>query len=186
MDAQIGRLLKGLDDRKLAARTAVFFTSSQGQSLGSHGVVAKQTMYDEGIRVPLIVRLPGGKPRVVEHLVSHVDFFPTFCQLAGVRAPEVEGRSLLPLLRGENPRGWREEIFASFHSPGPSHQLSTRAIRTAGHKLILHLLTSEAQLFDLRADPYEMTNRLDDPAAAAVKQKLSAKLEAWRKQVPGR
>lgn len=186
VDAQVGRLLKGLEERGLTRRTAVFFTASQGYSLGSHGVVAKQTMYDEGIRVPLIARLPGSKPRVVDQLVSHVDFFPTFCELAGVRAPEVEGRSLLPLLRGANPREWREEVFASFHSPGPSHQLSTRAIRTSGHKLISHLLTGEAQLFDLRADPYEMTNLLNDPAAADIKQKLTAKLNAWRSQVDGR
>jgi arylsulfatase A-like enzyme len=185
LDAQVGRLLKGLRDRSLTERTAVIFTASQGYSMGSHGVVAKQTMYEEGIRVPLIVRLPAAKPCVIRQLVSHVDIFPTICQLAGMTMPDVEGRSLLPLLNGGDPPDWRTEIFASFHSP-TGHQLSTRAIRTANHKLIRHLLTNEAELFDLRTDPYEMTNRIDDPAYVQVKAQLSASLDAWRRQVDGR
>jgi len=93
LDAQVGRLLRGLAERRLDDHTVIIFTASQGYSIGSHGVVAKQTMYEEGIRVPLVVHVPLVPARTVRELVSHVDLFPTICELAGVRVPPVDGRS---------------------------------------------------------------------------------------------
>jgi len=181
MDVQIGRVLDTLDRLGLARDTLVIFVSDQGYSLGAHGFVGKQTMYDEGIVTPLILRyprLPRGKS-TNDALVSLVDLFPTICESAGVGVPdEVEGQSLLQLYQGAG--DWpREHVFSSFHSP-TAHYMSTRCIRTGRHKLIQHLLTGETELFDLALDPHELKNLAGRPELAALQQQLTQKLMAWR------
>ncbi|MHC4399010.1 MAG: sulfatase family protein [Planctomycetota bacterium] len=181
MDAQIGRLLDKLDQLELAADTLVIFVGDQGYSMGSHGFVGKQTMYDEGIITPLVVRygrLQRGRP-VHDALVSIVDLFPTICEAAGVEVPEaVEGRSLLGLYQGKADK-LRDCVFASFHSP-TKHFMSTRCVRAERHKLIQHLLTGEVELFDLAADPFELANLAGRAEHAELQQELTEKLMKWR------
>jgi arylsulfatase A-like enzyme len=175
LDAQVGRILDTLDARGLADNTVVLFVGDQGLSLGSHGVVGKQTLYEEGIRTPLIVRHPGlrrGAP-TSDALVSVVDLFPTICEAAGVAVPsKIDGKSLWGLYRGDA-ASVRGEIFAMYHD-------LQRGVRTSRHKLIFHLRTGAAELFDLRADPFEMTNLAGRPESAAVQADLLARLNAWR------
>jgi arylsulfatase A-like enzyme len=185
MDAQIGRLLDVLDQRQLADDTLVIFVSDQGYSLGSHGFVGKQTMYDEGLITPLILRDPRLRrgPATCDALVSLVDLFPTICEAAGVEVPEtVEGQSLLGLYQGKVDK-IRDHVFASFHSP-TSHFMSTRCIRTERHKLVQHLLTGEVELFDLATDPLELKSLAGQPDHASLQEQLTEKLMAWRRQVP--
>lgn len=181
MDEQIGRVLAVLEERNLANDTLVLFVGDHGYSMGSHGFVGKQTMNEEGIRTPLILRYPRIKRSEpsVSKLVSLIDLFPTIAESAGCRIPEtVEGRSLLGLYQGKDTT-WRSSVFSAFHSPD-RHHMSTRCIRTERYKYIQHLLTNEEELFDLRADPFEMRNIIDQPDVAEQRKKLNAELMQWR------
>jgi arylsulfatase A-like enzyme len=175
LDAQVGRILDALEARGLSDNTVVVFVGDQGLSLGAHGVVGKQTLYEEGIRTPLIVRNPAvhrGAP-TSDALVSVVDLFPTLCEAAGAAVPPgVEGKSLWGLYRGDG-GPVHPEIFALYHN-------LQRAVRTPSHKLILHLRSGAVELFDLRTDPYELTNLVGRPETAAVQAELTARLNAWR------
>jgi len=184
MDEQIGRILATLKGKGLERNTLVIFGSAKGLSLGSHGIIGKQTMYEEGLRTSLIVRHPTLKPK--EHistaLVSNVDLLPTICEAAGVAIPEaVEGRSLLGLYDGSSDER-RERLFFSYHDP--NRNTVTRAIRTERHKFVQHLVTGERQLFDLERDPYELENLVGLPEAAEIEAALERELMRWRKEGP--
>ena len=116
-------------------------------------------MYEEGIRLPLIIRYQKLKRISVENsnLVSLIDIFPTICEVAGIAVPDsVEGKSLLDLYHRQV-RWDRERIFASFVSP-TRHRLDIRCVRTERHKLVHHLTTDEIELYDLEKDPDELEN----------------------------
>ncbi|MFT5470019.1 MAG: arylsulfatase A-like enzyme [Verrucomicrobiales bacterium] len=179
MDAQIGRILTTLREKEIEDETLVIFASVKGLSLGSHGIIGKQTMYEEGIRTSLILRHPTlqRSDAVNSNLVSTIDILPTICEAAGVAIPaSVEGESLLGLYDGS--REGRERIFASYHDP--NRMTVTRAIRTDRYKLIQHLVTGEQQLFDLSSDPYELTNLIAGPDYREVEGRLTRELLRWR------
>jgi len=182
-DEQIGRILDTLDEKKLSKDTLVIFLADHGISLGAHGISGKQTMYEEGIRLPLIVRYPRLKRSHAKNpsLASLIDIFPTICDAAGVPIPEsVEGKSLLNLYEGKG-RWDRDRIFASFVSP-ERHRLNIRCIRTDRYKLVYHLTTDEIELYDLEKDPYELTNLAGQQQFARLQNQLAEELLARRKQ----
>ncbi len=190
MDAQIGRVLDKLDELNLADDTLVIFVGDHGYSMGSHGFVGKQTMYEEGIRTPLIVRYPRLRrgPPTHDALTTLMDICPTILEAAGVEVPDgVEGRTLLGYYQGrDDPR--REQIFAGFasrHKPS-YHRMVTRCVRTERYKFIQHLLTDEVELFDLKEDPHEMNNLAGKPEHPALQAELRRKLMAWRAEVDDR
>jgi len=179
MDDQIGRMLKVIREKKLDENTLVIFASVKGMSMGSHGIIGKQTMYEEGVRSSLIVRHPTLRPaaNINSSLVSTTDIFPTICEIAGVDIPDsVEGQSLLGIYDGS--RKARERLFMSYHDP--RRDTITRAIRTNRYKLIQHLVTGERQLFDLEKDPYELKNLIKLPEGKAVEPRLTKELMSWR------
>jgi arylsulfatase A-like enzyme len=111
-------------------------------------------------------------------LVSLTDLFPTICETAGVNVPAaVEGKSLLALYQGK-PVAWRQQVFASHHSPA-RHGMSTRCVRSKRYKLIEQRLTGEVELFDLQTDPYELVNLAGSRDHAAIRAKLEAELAQW-------
>jgi len=198
-DDQIGRILDKLDEKQLTEDTLVIFLADHGISLGAHGISGKQTMYEEGIRLPLVMRYPRLRRGSAENpnLVSLIDIFPTICEVAGITIPDsIEGKSLLGPYQSKGP--WHREgprkagtqrIFASFVSP-TRHRLNIRCIRTERYKLIHHLTTDETELYDLEKDPYELNN-LARPAcqgpvgarqkrSSKLKKRLAAELLAWR------
>lgn len=180
LDHEIARMLSGLEEAGLAENTLVIFAADHGYSLGSHGFVGKQCMYEEGLRLPLIVRYPPAQrgAAVCGALVSLTDFYPTICEVAGLKTPAaVEGRSLLAWYRGESP-AWRGEVFASHHSPA-KHGMSTQCVRTDRYKLIQHKLTGEEELFDLDDDPWERVNLADREELGSVRKELAARLANW-------
>ena len=102
----------------LAENTIVIYTSDQGFYLGEHGWFDKRFMYEESLRTPLVVRWPGmvTPGAVDEQIVSNVDFAPTFLEAAGVEVPaDMQGRSLVPLLKGEAPSDWRKSFYYHFY-----------------------------------------------------------------------
>lgn len=180
MDVQIGRLLAHLDALGLAGNTVVVYTTDHGDMCGSHGMIDKHmVMYDDVVRVPLLVRWPGlSTPGPCDAFVSGaLDLAATLCDGAGIPAPSTfVGQSLLPLLRGE-PDPARDAAFAMYH--GSQFGLySQRMVRDAHWKYIWNA-TGEDELYDLAADPGEITNLATAPAAQPELSRLRRRLVAW-------
>ncbi len=184
VDENLGRVLDFLDRSDLAEHTVVVYTSDQGFFLGDHGWFDKRWMYEESLRTPLIVRWPG----VVEagtrrgELVQNLDLPETFLDLVGATIPSsMQGRSLVPLLRGDPAPDWRDAIYYQyFEYPGWHMVRRHYGIRTHTHKLIHYYEIGEWELFDLERDPEELASVHDDPAYAAVRADLETRLDSLR------
>src|SRR6185436_12791742 len=122
VDDNIGRMLEYLNKSGLEDNTVVIYTSDQGFFLGDHGWYDKRFMYEECLRMPLIVRWPGvTKPGAKQEVMAlNIDFAPTFMEMAGVKAAgDIQGRSLVPLLHDRKPRNWRDSFYYRYyHDPG--------------------------------------------------------------------
>lgn len=177
IDQRIGELMTFLKLRGQLENTVIIFAGDNGLTLGAHGLLGKQCLYEEGVRVPLILRGPGVKAgQVCDQLVDLMDIMPTMCEMAGAPIPkEVQGRSLMPWLQGGH-HGGRKEIFCHYHD-------LFRMIRTREHKLITHLKTGREELFNMRADPYELNDLSHDPNARSVLELLQTRLKAWRTEL---
>jgi len=186
VDDNLGRLLTYLDEAGLADNTVVIYSSDQGFYLGEHGWYDKRWMYEESLRMPLIVRWPGVVEAGSENsdLVQNLDFAETFLEMAGVPVPEqMQGRSLVPLLRGEHPADWRDAIYYQYYEfPGVHAVQRHYGIRTERYKLIHYYLIDEWELFDLEADPDELLSVYDDSEYAEVRMELEARLAELRVQ----
>ncbi len=126
-------------------------------------------MYEPGLRIPLIARGPGIKSgSQPAQFVSNLDFAPTFLDLAGLPIPaSMQGRSLVPLLRGEAPADWRTSFYYRYyHDPGHHNTAAHYGVRTATHKLIYYWKKDAYEMFDLTKDPAEQHNLLYDPEEA--------------------
>ncbi len=189
IDDSVGRLLKYLDDEGLAENTIVIYTSDQGFYLGEHGWFDKRWIFEESLRSPLLVRWPGvTKPGSTSaRLVSNIDFAETFLELAGLPIPEdMQGRSLVPLLKGLDPPDWRKSFYYEYYEyPQPHHVRPHHGVVTERHKLV-HFTASDAdywELFDLKSDPKEMRNAIDEPANAGVVAELKTELARLRAEL---
>ncbi|HID23384.1 MAG TPA: DUF4976 domain-containing protein [Planctomycetaceae bacterium] len=166
LDAQIGRIVRALADTGRQDNTLIIFTSDQGVAIGSHGLRGKQNMYEHTVGVPLVLSGPGiPKGRRCAAQCYLRDLFPTACELAGLPIPaSVQGKSLVPVLRGEQQRLYRY-VFAYFRS-------CQRMIRTDRWKWIRYPEVGREQLFDLLADPFERRDLSADPAHRATRQRM--------------
>ena len=184
VDDNVGRMLDYLDKAGLSENTIVIYSSDQGFYLGDHGWFDKRWMYEESLRMPLMVRWPG----VVEpgsedrNLVQNLDFAETFLDIAGVdNPPDMQGQSLTPLLRGETPADWRKSIYYHYHEfPGAHSVRRHYGVRTGRYKLIRYYNIDEWELFDLKKDPDELKSIYEDPAYAGIVQRLTRELERLR------
>ena len=185
VDEQVGRLMKALDDTGRAGDTIVLFTSDHGDMLGSHGRRLKRKPWEESIRVPGIVRYPARvEPgRTSEALLSHVDLAPTLLSLCGLAVPEgVQGTDLSGVVLGTTDRGPDSAFFQIFVPfAGDATPRPWRGVRTDRH---MYARTQEGPwvLYDLEDDPYERENLADDPAHAALRERMEAKLAGWMKR----
>jgi len=185
VDEGLGRILDALEARGTLDRTLIVFTSDNGFFYGEHGLSLERRLpYEESVRNPLLVRYPplveaGSRPR---GLVLSVDVAPTVLEIA--RAPvgeHIQGRSLVPLLSGLEPGGWRESVLVEFYTyenPMPwLRDMDYRMLRTDRYKYIHWMQHPDLdELYDLEADPYEMENRVDDPELAGVRAELRDEL----------
>jgi len=185
VDDNVGRLLDYLDASGLADNTIVIYTSDQGFYLGDHGWFDKRFMYEESLRMPLLVRYPKQiKPGSVNNdLVQNLDFAPTFLEFAGLDAPpDMQGRSLRRLLRGKTPDDWRTSIYYHYYEYPAVHSVKRHyGVRTKQYKLI-HFYNDidEWELYDLEKDPHELKNVYGDPAYADIVKELTAELKRLR------
>lgn len=192
IDANVGRLLDALDELHLAENTLVIFTSDNGFYLGEHQLATKRSAYEESIRVPLLVRLPGivEAGGVSDELVLNIDLAPTILEVANTEPGyEMQGASLKPLLAG-GAAHWREaflyEYFQDYEfwkTPRVPRTPSVLAVRTATHKLVTYPdFENWTQLFDLEADPYETRNLVGYQSETARHVEMCELLEQLLRQ----
>ena len=140
VDDNIGRVLEHLEASGRAENTIVIYASDQGWYLGEHGWFDKCWMYEESLRMPLIVRWPGvtAPGSTSDAMVSNLDLAETFLDIAGVEIPsDMQGESLAPLLEGETPSDWRQSFYYQYYEyPGPHDVARHYGVRTESHKLI--------------------------------------------------
>jgi arylsulfatase A-like enzyme len=187
VDDSVGQILDYLDQNGLRENTIVIYSSDQGFFLGDHGMYDKRFMYEESLRMPFIVRWPGViKPGSVQKaLALNNDFMPTFLAAAGVPLPpDVQGRSLLPLFKGETPSDWRHSFYYRYyHDPGDHHTAAHLGVRTETQKLIHYWKKDQWEFYDLTTDPKEMKNLYSDPARSGDVAALKAELARLKKEV---
>ena len=180
-DAQVGRVLAKLKELHLEENTIVLLTGDHGYQLGEHGLWAKQTLFEGGTHVPLIIAAPGVKPGVRDGLVEQVDIYPTLCHLAGLPLPKhLQGRSLKPMLESPDANGKQMAIstMVATNTKLIGHSVRTDAFR--------YIEWDEGRggelLYDLRNDPDELHDLSKAPAQAErmarMRQRLAAHLKA--------
>ena len=193
VDESVGRLLEFLDNEGLAGDTIVVYSADQGFYLGEHGWFDKRWIFEESLRAPLLVRWPGVvKPEsATSSIVSNIDFAETFLDVAGLPVPvEMQGRSLLPILRGKTPGDWRSSFYYQyFEYPVPHHVRPHYGVVTDRFKLV-HFNgpdLDEWELFDLEKDSHELRSVYKDPAYASIVTELKRNLDQLRAElkVPG-
>ena len=182
LDRNVGRLLDELQKEGLLENTLVVYDSDQGFYMGEHGWFDKRFMYEESMRTPLIMRLPEGFNRrgEIRQLVQNIDYTPTFLDLAGLPIPgDIQGVSLLPLLKGENPADWRKSLYYHFYEYPAEHAVRRHyGVRTERYKLIHFYNDIDAwELYDLQEDPMEMHNLYGKPGTEEITGELKAELE---------
>lgn len=186
VDQNLGRLLEYLDSSGLSENTVIIYTSDQGFYLGEHGWFDKRFIYEESFRTPLIVKWPNAiiEGSINSNLVQNIDFAPTILDVAGVAVPgDMQGLSIVPLLKHDIVN-WRDALYYHYYEFPSIHMVKRHyGIRTNRYKLIhFYYDVDEWELYDLRADPFEMQNVYNDPEYNSIKEDLHNRLEELRKQ----
>ncbi len=176
VDRAVKAVVDAVASRGELSNTYFFFTSDNGFLLGEHRLVGKIWPYEESIRVPLVVAGPGiPRDAARPEIALNIDLAPTIAALAGVTPglPE-DGRNLVPLLHGRHP-AWRSAFVEEFLGDAPS-QPRFDAVRTERY-LYVEYEDGSRELYDLRADPYELSNLIGTPAAPRLVPRLSRLLD---------
>ena len=184
IDACVGRVLDELERTAKIENTIVILASDNGYYSGEHGVGDKRTAYDESLRVPLIVRLPGRArvARTSDAFVVNLDYASTILDYAGAKPlPLTHGRSLRPVIEGATPQDWRTAFFYEYFEEPQYTTPGVLAVRTTTHKLVVYPGHEDwTEVFDLQADPYETKNLAND---RSLRAQLQARFDAEAKAV---
>jgi N-acetylglucosamine-6-sulfatase len=186
VDDSVGRILDTLEERGMLENTLIIFTSDNGFLHGEHGLIDKRCMYEESIRVPLLAHCPEliAPGQTTDRLALNIDFAPTILETAGVEIPDtVQGRSLLPILRGENP-AWREAMLYEYFWERAFPQTPTVfGVRTERFKYMnYHGIFDLDELYDLEHDPQEMHNLIDHPDFFETRRQMEKHLRDLLKE----
>lgn len=173
LDQQIGRILEELKKTGQEDNTWIFFTADHGLAVGHHGLLGKQNMYDDSVRVPFIVVGPGvNKNRRVEAPIYLQDVMATSLALADAPVPDhVFFKSLLPLIRGDAKRTAYPEIYGAYLD-------LQRAITVDGYKLMAYPKANKLRLYNLKQDPFEMTDLSGTPKYAGKLKEVFGQLQS--------
>src|SRR5579864_524611 len=187
IDDSVGKLLDYLDKNGLAENTIVIYTSDQGFFLGDHDWFDKRFMYEESLRMPFLVRWPG-KIRagsVSDGMILNVDFAPTLMDAASLPTPaDMQGRSFLPILKGESLKDWRTSMYYRYYHYPMHHKVQPHyGVRTADYKLIYFNKIDQWELFDLKKDPHELHNLYNDPAHVETVKKLKEEMYRLKREL---
>lgn len=193
LDENVGKLIAYLKSAGLYDNTIIIYTADQGHFLGEHGFFSKRFMYDEALRMPLIIRYPDwvNAGSTNQDMIINADFAPTILEIAGQDIPkDIQGRSFLGNLKGQTPSDWRQAIYYHYWQHILHRDVAAHiGIRTKENKLIFYYglplgqtdkasTPPEWELFDLIKDPSEMNNVYNDPAYAETVQSLKEQLKA--------
>ena len=175
-DQQAGRIIEALKQAGQFDNTLFIVAGDNGLSLGEHGLLGKQNLYEfGGMQVPLIFAGPGISRGESKALAYLFDLYPTLCDLAGLPVPVgLDAKSLAPVIKGSQPRV-RDCLFTAYRN-------CQRSIRDDRWKLIRYPLIDRTQLFDLQADPHEMNDLADKPESEGKIKELTALLEKTRRE----
>lgn len=206
VDDSVGRVVSWLEQEKILENTVIIYTTDNGFFAGDHGWYDKRYMYEPSLRVPMIIRAPGGaRNRATEALTLNLDVASTLLDYAGVKPPaSMQGRSLRPLVEGRTPADWRTSIYYAYYENSwaqlagrgpearsdPSFQYLTphrvgphRGVRTATHKLIEYYSDRGYwELFDLTKDPNELKNIYGLPGTEKITEELKRELMRLRRE----
>ena len=189
----VGQIFKALEETGQLDNTVIVFTSDNGYFYGEHGLsVERRLAYEESIRLPLLVRYPRliKANTVRDECALNIDLAPTVLTLAGAPVPDdMQGRSLVPVLRGET-NGWRDSFLIEYNSDRVFPRIVNmgyKAVRTQRWKYIRYLeLDGMDELYDLKADPYEMRNLINLPDAKKTLKEMKKELERLLRQTSAR
>jgi arylsulfatase A-like enzyme len=186
VDRAVEAIVNALRDTGRLENTIIVFTSDHGILWGEHRWNGKSVPYEEAVAVPFVVRYDGllDEPRTNDRLVLNIDLAPTFAGLAGVDAPDVEGRSLVPLLE-RSPVEWREEFLIEHQIEHAKSAPSFCAVHTERYVLVRYA-TREEELYDLHRDPLELVNHARSDRYRSIRRDLRSSLrELCHPEPPG-
>jgi arylsulfatase A-like enzyme len=186
VDESVGRLRATLKDLGLTDNTIVIYCSDQGFYIGDHGWYDKRWMYEESLMMPFIVNWPGvTKPGSRDtHLIQNLDYAETFLDIAGAKIPaDMQGASLVPLLRGQTPKDWRNSIYYHYYEYPSVHMIPRHyGIRTERYKLMhFYQFGNEWELYDLQSDPDELQNLYGKKGTGKLAANLKKQLRDLQK-----
>ena len=186
VDESVGRLRATLKDLGLTDNTIVIYCSDQGFYIGDHGWYDKRWMYEESLMMPFIVNWPGvTKPGSRDqHLIQNLDYAETFLDIAGAKIPaDMQGASLVPLLRGQTPKDWRNSIYYHYYEYPSVHMIPRHyGIRTERYKLMhFYQFGNEWELYDLHSDPDELQNLYGKKGTGKLAANLKKQLRDLQK-----
>ncbi len=181
VDNQVGAIVRSLRETHRLAHSVILYASDNGISWGEHRLAAgsKQVPYDEALRVPLVVRYEPATttPRTDHHLIVNIDWAPTLAEIAGAPHPKVTGRSFLPLLANQGLKTpWRTQFLLEHYDGNPPSLAPTFCGIRSIRYMYVRYSGGYQELYDLKTDPYELTNVATDPAEAAVVAHMRALL----------
>ena len=194
IDDEIGKLLDWMSQVGLDENTVIVFTADHGDYLGDHWLGEKELFHDASVRIPLIIADPSAQAdrtrgTVNEALVEAIDLLPTFVDIAGgTPQPNIlEGRSLLPMIHGKTPANWRDAVFSEYdYAFVMARRILDQDISECrlqmvfdGRWKMVHAHGFRPMLFDLEADPHELSDLGDDLEAAPHIMRLTAMLLNW-------
>ncbi|PSU33857.1 sulfatase [Photobacterium lutimaris] len=191
IDENVGRVLDYIDEAGIADNTIVVYSSDQSFFIGEHGWAEKRYMYEEGMKMPFLIRWPGHiKPgQRPEAMIQNIDFAPTFLDSAGVSIPdEIQGKSFKALLEGQvSDEQWQQQrpaVYYHYYMHGAHNVPRHDGVRTDRYKLIDFYSQNNGEgwfeMYDLEADPYEVNNVYQDPKYAEVRTMMHKHLHELR------
>jgi N-acetylglucosamine-6-sulfatase len=187
VDRSVARIVASLKATHRLSTTMLVFMSDNGYMWGEHRLLAKPYPYEETSRVPLVVRYDPvtGSPRKEGRIALNLDLAPTFAALAGVGAPGAEGRNLLPVLRGQQVP-WRSDFLLEHGKVADPQAFSAPdycGLHSSRWVYVMYSTGAE-ELYDLRSDPYELTNVARRPADQDQRRLMRARVLRWCRPLP--
>ena len=195
IDESLGKVLATLEEMGELENTVVIYSSDNGYFMGEHTFLDKRLAYENSMRVPMLIRYPKliKKNTKIEEQCLNIDIAPTILDLAGIEKPSyMQGESMVNLLKGKNDNNWRKSILFEYYldTYWPYAGPNQIAVRTERYKLVDAFLANDIdELYDLKKDPGEMNNLINDSGYDEIENDLreeAVKLKAQYKYNPNR
>ncbi|MDA9622599.1 sulfatase [Flavobacteriaceae bacterium] len=188
VDESLGKVIKTLEEIGELENTVIIYSSDNGYFMGEHTFIDKRLAYENSMRVPMIIRYPKliSKSSVVDEQCLNIDIAPTILDLAGVNKPSyMQGESMLKLISGKKDKSWRKSMLFEYYvdDAWPYAGPNQVAVRTNEYKLIDNFLEDDIdELYDLKNDPGEMKNLINDSSYDLVEKELREESIKLQKQ----